>query len=133
MAITGETIDNPVTHDRILFRSGTPLVFDDFLLAGHISPPEHVHPRQHERFDVISGSMGMRINGRQQVLAAGESMGVPPGTPHALWNAGQGDAHVIVELKPALFEKVRPSSPKVLCLARPVPGHAGIVKGRSSS
>jgi hypothetical protein len=41
-------IENPVTHDRVIFRAtaqdtnGALLEFDDFLLAGYMSPPEHV-------------------------------------------------------------------------------------------
>jgi len=108
MAHTGEMIENPVTHDRVIFRvtaqdtHGALLAFDDFLLAGYISPPEHVHPRQQERFEVISGSLGVRIDGRELVLRAGESVAVPPGTPHTIWNAGEGETHLLVALQPAL-------------------------------
>jgi quercetin dioxygenase-like cupin family protein len=108
MAQTGEVIENPVTHDRVIFRvtaretNGALVEFDDYLLAGYISPPEHVHPRQQERFEVISGSLGVRINGREQVLRAGENVAVPPGTPHTIWNAGEGEAHVRVAFQPAL-------------------------------
>ena len=48
MAHTGEMRENPVTHDRVIFRvraqdtNGALLEFDDFLLAGYISPPEHI-------------------------------------------------------------------------------------------
>jgi mannose-6-phosphate isomerase-like protein (cupin superfamily) len=108
MAHTGEMIDNPVTHDRVIFRvtaqdtKGEVLAFDDFLLAGYISPPEHVHPRQQEHFEVISGSLGVRIAGREQVLRAGESVAVSPGTPHTIWSAGEGETHLLVEFRPAL-------------------------------
>ena len=108
MAQAGEMIDNPVTHDRVIFRvtaqdtNGALLAFDDFLLAGYISPPEHVHPRQQERFEVISGSLGVRIDGRELVLRAGESVAVPPGTAHTIWNAGEGETHLQVEFQPAL-------------------------------
>jgi mannose-6-phosphate isomerase-like protein (cupin superfamily) len=108
MAHAGETIENPVTHDRVIFRltaqdtKGTLLAFDDVLLVGYISPPEHVHPRQEERFEVISGSLGVRAAGRDQVLSAGESVAVPPGTPHTIWNAGEGETRLLVEFRPAL-------------------------------
>jgi mannose-6-phosphate isomerase-like protein (cupin superfamily) len=108
MAHTGEMIDNPVTHDRVIFRvtaqdtNGALLEFDDFLLAGYISPPEHVYPRQQERFEVISGSLGVRIDGRELVLRAGESVAVPSGTPHTIWNAGEGETHLLVAFQPAL-------------------------------
>ncbi len=108
MSHTGEMIENPVTHDRVIFRAtaqdtnGTLLEFDDFLLAGYMSPPEHVHPHQQEHFEVISGSLGVRIAGREQVLRAGESVAVPPGTPHTIWKAGEGETHVLVAFQPAL-------------------------------
>jgi mannose-6-phosphate isomerase-like protein (cupin superfamily) len=109
MAHTGEMIENPVTHDRVIFRAtsqdtrGALLAFDDLLLVGYISPPEHVHPRQEEHFEVISGSLGVRAPGQDQVLSAGESVAIPPGTPHTIWNAGGGgETHIVVEFRPAL-------------------------------
>jgi mannose-6-phosphate isomerase-like protein (cupin superfamily) len=112
MSHTGEMIENPVTHDRVIFRvtaqdsNGALLEFDDFLLAGYISPPEHVHPRQQEHFEVISGSLGVRIAGREQVLHAGESVAVPPGTPHTIWKVGGGETHIVVAFQPALQTEV---------------------------
>jgi len=108
MAQTGEVIENPVTHDRVIFRvtaqeaNGAFLEFDDFLLAGYISPPEHLHPRQQERFEVILGALGVRIDGREEVLRAGERVAVPPDTPHTIWNAGEGETHLRVTFQPAL-------------------------------
>ena len=108
MAHTGEIIENPVTHDRVIFRvtandtKGALLAFHDVLLAGYISPPEHVHPRQQEHFEVISGTLGVRAAGRDQVLSAGQRVAVPAGTPHTIWNAGDGETHIVVEFRPAL-------------------------------
>ena len=108
MSHTGEMRENPVTHDRVIFRAtaqdtnGALLAFDDFLLAGYLSPPEHVHPHQQEHFEVISGLLGVRIAGREQVLRAGESVAVPPGTPHTIWKAGERETHVLVAFRPAL-------------------------------
>src|SRR5260370_9781417 len=93
MSHTGEMIENPVTHDRVIFRvtaqdtKGALLEFDDFLLAGYMSPPEHVHPHQQEHFEGISGSLGGRIAGGEQVLPPGESGAVPPCTPTTIWKA----------------------------------------------
>jgi len=108
MAQSGEIIENPITHDRVIFRAtardtnGSLLEFDDFLLPGYISPPEHVHPRQEERFEVMSGSLGIRIGRRETVLRAGERVAVPPGTPHTIRNAAEGETHLRVEFQPAL-------------------------------
>jgi mannose-6-phosphate isomerase-like protein (cupin superfamily) len=108
MAQAGKVIENSVTHDRVVFRvtaqetNGALLEFDDFLLVGYISPPEHVHPRQQERFEVLSGSLGVRISGREQVLRVGESVVVPAGKPHTIWNAGEDETHLLVGFQPAL-------------------------------
>jgi hypothetical protein len=44
----------------------------------------------------------VRVDGHEQVLPAGESVNVPPGTPHTIWNAGDGEVHMLVEFRPAL-------------------------------
>jgi quercetin dioxygenase-like cupin family protein len=108
IAPTHETIENPVTHDHITFRvtarnaNGARLEFDDFLLAGYISPPGHIHPKQQERFQVISGMLAVQIAGREQILLVGESIIVPPGAPHTIRNANESETHVRVEFTPAL-------------------------------
>lgn len=66
MAKFGEVIDNPVTKERIIFRkaaqdtNGELLQFDDIMQVGGLGPPEHIHPHQEERFEVVSGTMGDR-------------------------------------------------------------------------
>lgn len=51
---------------------------------------------------MISGSLGIRIAGRERLLHAGERVTVPPGTPHTIRNAGEGESHLHVEFAPAL-------------------------------
>ncbi len=94
--------------DSIIFRKtaqdthGEVLQFDDILQAGGLGPPEHIHPHQEERFEVVSGTMGVRVEGREQLLHAGESILVPPWTAHTWWNAGDDELHQVTELRPAL-------------------------------
>lgn len=108
MAKKGETIEHPVTKERIIFRQtaqdtqGALLQFDDILQAGGIGPPEHIHPHQEERFEVIAGTMGVRVDGREQILHEGENIIVPPGSAHTWWNAGDDELHQITEFRPAL-------------------------------
>jgi quercetin dioxygenase-like cupin family protein len=62
----------------------------------------HVHPRQEERFEVISGVVRYRIGDREQILTAGQRITGPPNTPHR-WNSADGkDIHMRAELRPAL-------------------------------
>jgi hypothetical protein len=42
------------------------------------------------------------VDGHEQVLAFGESVTVPPGTAHTIWNARDGEVHLLVEFRPAL-------------------------------
>jgi uncharacterized cupin superfamily protein len=59
---------------------------------------EHAHPRITERFAVLSGTLGTRLNGVERVLQVGEEATALPGVAHDWWNAGEGDASVLVEV-----------------------------------
>jgi mannose-6-phosphate isomerase-like protein (cupin superfamily) len=110
VAYAGKVIESPTT--RLLFKrtaadtDGALLRFEQFVRGGTPEVPEHVHPRQEERFVVLSGRMGVRAAGRERVLGAGEEVVVPPGTPHTFWNAGEEELHHVVELRPALEHEV---------------------------
>jgi len=62
---------------------------------------EHVHPRIEERFRVIAGTLGTKVDGVERTLEAGADVTVPAGTRHDWWNAGDGEASVLVKLSPA--------------------------------
>ena len=59
---------------------------------------EHVHPSITERFAVVSGTLGTRVNGVERLLAAGEEATAAPSVAHDWWNAGEDDASVLVEV-----------------------------------
>jgi uncharacterized protein YndB with AHSA1/START domain/quercetin dioxygenase-like cupin family protein len=61
----------------------------------------HVHGTQVERLEVVSGTMKVGIGGREHVLTAGQSIGVPAGTPHTQVPAGDGPGVVRIEVRPA--------------------------------
>lgn len=63
-------------------------------------PPEHLHPRQLERFEVIDGAMRTIIDGTERRYGAGEIFEVPAGTPHQM--AAEGASRVRWEVRPAL-------------------------------
>ncbi len=108
MARQGDALANPVTGERIVFRrttadsGGTVLSFAYFLPAGGSVPLAHVHPRQEERFEVVSGRARIRVGRRLRGASAGESVVVPRGVVHRLWNDGENELHVFVEFRPAL-------------------------------
>jgi quercetin dioxygenase-like cupin family protein len=61
---------------------------------------EHVHRGIRERFLVVSGRLGMRLDGREATLTAGQEAVAEPGVAHDWWNAGDEVADVVVELSP---------------------------------
>jgi uncharacterized protein YndB with AHSA1/START domain len=65
---------------------------------------EHLHPRQSERHEVISGQLGLSVAGRERLLNPGDAVDVPPGTPHRLINRGPVEARF--EVRPALRQEV---------------------------
>ena len=106
VADEGQTIDNPMTGERIVFREtsrttgGRLLRFDLFLApGGRVGGGPHKHPYE-ERFWVRRGALGCRAGARRWRLEPGESIRIPPGRTHYLWNATLEEAHAVVELRP---------------------------------
>ncbi len=108
MAKAGDILDHPVTGEKIIFRKTAKDTSGDLMQADVIMRPhgfvaaEHVHPLQEERFEVLSGSVKFRVNGVKREVRAGEITVVPPRTPHVWWNDGDQEAHVLVDVRPAL-------------------------------
>src|SRR5436305_3500917 len=63
-------------------------------------PPEHLHPRQDEKFEVLEGAVKAVISGQERHYTAGEAFDVPAQTPYQM--AGVGPAKVRWEVRPAL-------------------------------
>jgi quercetin dioxygenase-like cupin family protein len=113
MIRAGETIENPVTGERIVFRKtsretgGEAVVIETYVQPGGFVAAAHVHPSQEERFEVLAGAVGFRLGREQRIAHPGERITVPAGTPHTFWNAGDDVAHFVCEVRPALqFESL---------------------------
>lgn len=113
MIYPGDTIHNPVTGERLVFRKtsretgGQAVVLECFVQPNGFVAAAHVHPSQEERFEVLRGSVGFRIRKQEFVAEAGQRVTVPAGTPHRFWNAGDEEAHFVCEVRPALqFEQL---------------------------
>lgn len=66
-------------------------------------PPRHYHPKQAERFEVLEGELTVEVGKEPpRVLKAGDTLDVPPGTPHRMWNAGQATTRASWRVTPAL-------------------------------
>jgi quercetin dioxygenase-like cupin family protein len=108
MARVGDELVNPVTGLRTVFRktaedTGGELLQVDWIgEPGWTTGPDHVHPLQEERFEVLSGRLGLRVGGVERVHGAGDVILAPAGAPHAAWNAGDDEVHVLVDFRPAL-------------------------------
>jgi quercetin dioxygenase-like cupin family protein len=63
-------------------------------------PPEHFHPRQVERFEVLEGTILAIIGGAERRYGTGETFEVPAGTPHQI--TAHAPARVRWEVRPAL-------------------------------
>jgi quercetin dioxygenase-like cupin family protein len=107
VARAGDEIVNPVTGHRIAFRKitrdtdGELLQMDWIGGPGWKAGPTHVHSFQEERFEVVSGTLGSYVAGTERTLRPGEEVVVPAGIAHTAWNAGEGEVHALVELRPA--------------------------------
>ena len=62
--------------------------------------PLHKHLLCAERFEVVSGQLGVLLDGERRVLTVGEQVFIPPNTPHTFWNAGDGELRFITEVRP---------------------------------
>jgi len=108
MIAPGQTIENPVTGERFTFThtsastGGELLAFDFGLRPGGAVPIPHVHPIQTERFEVVDGRMTFRVGLRKIHAERGDVVEVPPGVPHSFANGGEEEAHLRVEVRPAL-------------------------------
>jgi mannose-6-phosphate isomerase-like protein (cupin superfamily) len=64
------------------------------------APPKHLHPAQDERFEVLEGSLTVRVSGVERRLEPGDELEVPRGTVHQMWNPGAEPARVLWETRP---------------------------------
>ncbi|MDF2704007.1 MAG: hypothetical protein K0S10_2953, partial [Rubrobacteraceae bacterium] len=77
MARAGDELLNPVTGLKTVFRKtsretdGELLQVDWIGSPGWTTGPDHIHPRQEERFEVLSGRLGLRVDGVERVLGEG--------------------------------------------------------------
>jgi quercetin dioxygenase-like cupin family protein len=122
MITPGQTLENPVTGERFTFThtaastGGELLAFDFALRAGGAVPVPHVHPIQTERFEVVSGLMRFRVGLRAVLAGPGEVVEVVPGVVHSFANAGEQEARLRVEVRPAL--RMEEMLAEVVALAR---------------
>ncbi len=108
MAHAGQILTNPVSGETFEFletaetTNGELLAFNLTLTPDGKVPGAHVHPEQEERFEVLSGTMKFKLGRSTIVAGPGETVVVPRGARHRFSNAGDENAYVRVEVRPAL-------------------------------
>jgi quercetin dioxygenase-like cupin family protein len=65
---------------------GAEVIFEITMAPGAIGPPRHTHPAQEESWTVQTGELSILVDNQWRTLEAGESLTIPPGTPHTLAN-----------------------------------------------
>jgi mannose-6-phosphate isomerase-like protein (cupin superfamily) len=107
MIRTGQTIENPVTGERLIFHKtsrdtdGEYVKVETILQPGAAVSAAHAHPYQTERFEVLSGKVGMKVGRKRVEAGRGDVVTVDAGMPHRFWNAGDGEARFVCEVRPA--------------------------------
>jgi mannose-6-phosphate isomerase-like protein (cupin superfamily) len=64
--------------------------------------PDHFHPIQEERFEVLSGTPVFRIEGTERAAGPGEVVTVPVGVSHIFRNGAAEELRMISEYRPGL-------------------------------
>ena len=107
MARVGDTIEHPLSGERLTFLETSATTGGAFLKAriemaprGSLPRP-HTHPRGSEEFEVTEGRVQIEVAGRRRVAEAGETVVVPKGAGHMWGNPFDDRAAVIVTLSPA--------------------------------
>lgn len=107
MARAGSVTENPVSGERVTFlqtaaETGGELLQWEHLLRPHARvPADHVHFVQEERSHILEGTGRVRVGSIVRDLRAGETLVIPPGTPHGLRNGTGEPLRVLAELRPA--------------------------------
>ena len=107
MARPGQRIYNPITHEQFTIlrtakeTNGERLVFECRVTPGGARLAPHVHDTQEERFEVISGTLGVMLGGEKSELSSGQKAVLPARIKHQWWVAGDEPVHFLVEVLPA--------------------------------
>ena len=78
------------------------LIMDARYRARSREPLPHYHPVQEEHFEVLTGELTVRLEGRLHTLTSGDTLHIRPGQVHSMWNAADRSALVRWTTRPAL-------------------------------
>lgn len=70
-----------------------------------LGSPVHTHQHEDEWSYVLSGDVGIELDGTTSVARPGDLVAKPRGVPHAFWNAGDAPARLLEVITPGGFER----------------------------
>ena len=89
MARSGDVLVSPATGERLVFlrtaADGGVLEYELEFVPRGFAARNHLHPLQEERHEVLEGSLGIVVDGRERHLQPGDVEVVPVGTPHRIF------------------------------------------------
>src|SRR5687767_10391570 len=99
-----QTFTNPITRETFRCISSTEEAYamEWILHPGGYVPFEHVHVSQEETFHILSGEMRTRMNGKDHIRRAGDTLVVQRGIKHIAFNDKSEPLVCIVEYRPGL-------------------------------
>jgi quercetin dioxygenase-like cupin family protein len=101
VAEPGQVLEGPDDFRLHLLEIGEEALVMEATYSGTAGmPPEHLHPSQTERFEVLEGSMRAIVGGEERTYGPGEPFEVPAGTPHQM--AAEEPTRMRWEVRPAL-------------------------------
>jgi mannose-6-phosphate isomerase-like protein (cupin superfamily) len=112
MARAGDVLENPGTGERLVFlrtaaeTGGEVLEYELEFVPRGFAARNHLHPRQEERHEVLEGSLGIVVAGRERRLGPGEVEVVPVGTQHRIFATQETPIRVRFTSRPALESEV---------------------------
>jgi quercetin dioxygenase-like cupin family protein len=114
MIQAGQTVENPVTGERMVFlrtaadTGGELVEFELIARPGAFVAMPHLHPFQSERFEILAGTIEVQLGKERTVAGPGEVVLVQPGVAHSWRNASdEEELRFRVEVRPALqFERM---------------------------
>ncbi len=104
----GDTIENPITGERVTFlktsaeTDGELVVIDTAVAPGGFVAAEHLHPYQSERFEILSGEVEFKLAKKVFTVRPGDVVMVESGTSHQFRNLGNEEIRFRTEVRPAL-------------------------------
>jgi mannose-6-phosphate isomerase-like protein (cupin superfamily) len=102
-----------ILGERLIFREtgrdadGEFLRYETSYKRGGIGSRRHVHVRQDERHELLTGSLRLEIEDEEQRLDPGDVAMIPAGATHRALRIGEGDVVALIELHPPLkYEEI---------------------------